>query len=78
MASSCARGGLDWIFGKNFSPKGLASVGTGCPGKWWSHHRWRDSKVVYMLHLGTRFSGGLGSVTLRVRLDDLKDLFQSR
>jgi len=40
MASSCVRGDLDWILGKISSPKGLSSVGTGCPGKWWSHHPW--------------------------------------
>ncbi|KAK4817661.1 hypothetical protein QYF61_023940 [Mycteria americana] len=30
-------------------PKGLSSIGTGCPGKWWSHHPWgylRDVDVV--------------------------------
>ena len=33
MASSCARGGLDWILGKIFLLKGLSSIGTGCPGE---------------------------------------------
>ncbi|KAK4826514.1 LOW QUALITY PROTEIN: hypothetical protein QYF61_010011 [Mycteria americana] len=32
------QGGLDWILGKMCSPKGLSSIGRGCPGKWWSHH----------------------------------------
>jgi len=36
-ASSCTRVGLDRIFGKISSPKGLSSTGTGCPGKWLSH-----------------------------------------
>jgi len=31
-ASSCTRGGLDWMLGKT-SPKGLSSIGTGCPGE---------------------------------------------
>ncbi|KAK4825476.1 hypothetical protein QYF61_027631 [Mycteria americana] len=44
MASSCARGGLDWILGKPSSLKGLSSIGTGCPGKWLSHHPWRYLK----------------------------------
>jgi len=26
------------------SLKGLSSIGTGCPGKWWSHHPWRYLK----------------------------------
>ena len=30
-ASSCARGGLDWVLGKT-SLKGWSSTGTGCPG----------------------------------------------
>jgi len=24
--------------------KGLQSIGTGCPGEWWSHHPWRYLK----------------------------------
>ncbi|KAK4822862.1 hypothetical protein QYF61_020713 [Mycteria americana] len=31
---------------KNSSPKGLSSIGTGCPGKWLSHHPWRYLKDV--------------------------------
>ncbi|KAK4831339.1 hypothetical protein QYF61_017470 [Mycteria americana] len=38
------QGGLDWILGKISSPKGLSSIGTGCPGKWLSHHPWRYLK----------------------------------
>jgi len=33
-------GGLDWISGKISSLKGSSSIETGCPGKWWGHHRW--------------------------------------
>ena len=29
---------------KNFLPKGLSRIGTGCPGKWLSHHPWRYLK----------------------------------
>ena len=32
MASSCAKGGLDWIVGKIALPKELSSTGTGCQG----------------------------------------------
>jgi len=39
-------GGLGWILGKFFSPKGLLNIGTGCPGKWWSHHPRRYLKDV--------------------------------
>ena len=37
MASSCARGGSSWILAKT-SPKERSGAGTGCPGKWPSHH----------------------------------------
>jgi len=46
MASSCVRGGLDWILGKISLLKEWSSIGTGCPGKRWSHHPWRRSKNV--------------------------------
>ena len=78
MASSCARGGLYWVLGKTFSPKGLSSTGSGCSGKWLSHHPWTYLKDVYMWRLGTWFSGGLGSVSLTAALNDLKGLFQPK
>ncbi|GAB0208583.1 hypothetical protein GRJ2_003324000 [Grus japonensis] len=34
----------NWILGKISSPKGLSIIGTGCPGKWLSHHPWRYLK----------------------------------
>ena len=40
------QGGLDWILGKIYLLKGLSSIGTGCPERWWSHHPWRSSKNV--------------------------------
>ncbi|KAK4809894.1 hypothetical protein QYF61_023381 [Mycteria americana] len=76
MASSCARGDLDWILGNFTSPKGLSSIGPGCPGQWWSRHPWRYLKAVWMRCLGTWCSGGLGSVRFTVGLHDLKGLFQ--
>jgi len=55
--------------------KEWSGFGTGCPGRWWSHHPWRCSKNVYMWHFGTWFSrhGGDG---LTVGVDDLRGLFQ--
>ncbi|KAK4817820.1 hypothetical protein QYF61_000655 [Mycteria americana] len=41
MASSCTKGGFDWILGEISSPKGLSSTGTGCPVKCLSRHPWR-------------------------------------
>lgn len=35
---SCTRWCLSWILGTLSSLKGLSSIGTECPGKWWSHH----------------------------------------
>ena len=46
MASSCIRGGLGWILGKISLLKEWSGIGTGCPGRWWSHHSWRCSKNV--------------------------------
>ena len=67
-------GDLDWILGKISVLKEWSGTGTGCPGRWWSHHPWRCSKNVQMWHLGTWFSrqGGVG---LTAGLDDLRGLF---
>jgi len=46
VTSSCVRGGLAWILGKTSSLKELLSIGTGCPGKWSSHHPWKCPKNV--------------------------------
>jgi len=46
MASSCIRGGSDWILGKISLLKEWLGVGPGCPGQWWCHHPWRGSKNV--------------------------------
>jgi len=43
-ASSCIRGGSDWILGKISLLNEWSGIGTGCPVKWWSHHPWRCSK----------------------------------
>jgi len=40
-ASSCVRGGLDWILQKTYILKEWSGIAIGCPGKWWSHHPWR-------------------------------------
>ena len=32
------------ILGKFSFLKEWSGIGTGCPGKWWSHHPWRCSK----------------------------------
>ena len=44
MASSCARGGLDWILGNISLLKEWSGIGTGCPGRWLSLHPWRHLK----------------------------------
>jgi len=46
MASSCIRGGLDWISGKIFLLEEWSGTGTGCRVRWWSPHPWRCSKNV--------------------------------
>jgi len=42
-ASSCSRGGLDWILGKISLLKEWSGIGTSCPEQWWSPHPWRGS-----------------------------------
>jgi len=46
MASSCTRGGSDWILGKISLLQEWSGIGPGCPGQWWSPHPWRGSKNV--------------------------------
>lgn len=48
IASSCTRGGLDSITGKNFLGKGCKAPGTGCSGQG-------------MWHLGTGVGGDHGA-----------------
>jgi len=60
------------------TPKGLSSIGIGCPGKGLSHHPWRSLEDVQTWHFRTWFSGWLGSVRFMVRLNDLRGLFQPK
>ena len=57
MASSCIIGGLGWILGKISLLKEWSGIGTGCPGKWWSHHPWRCSKMCRYGTLGHGLAG---------------------
>jgi len=62
ITSDSMRGNGLKLLGNTSSPKGLSSIGTGCPRKVLSHYPWRYLKDVHMWHLGAWFSGGLGSV----------------
>jgi len=44
MASSCIRGGLDWILREISLLKEWSGIGIGCPEKLRCHHPWRCSK----------------------------------
>ena len=68
IALSCTRGGSGLVLGKT-SQKEWWGIGTGCPGRWWSHCPWRCSRNVLM---------SVGSIDdrWRVGLDDLRGLFQ--
>jgi len=57
ITSSCARGDSGWILESISSLKEWSGTGTGCPGRWWSHHPWRCSRNLYRLYLWTWFSG---------------------
>jgi len=41
MASSCIRGGLDYVLGKISLLKEWSDIRIGSPRGWWSHHPWR-------------------------------------
>lgn len=47
-------------------------------GQCWSPHPWGDLKAMWMWHLGTWVSGGLGSAGLKIGLDDLRGLVQPK
>ena len=53
MALSCARRASGWVLGRISSQEEQRDSGTGCPGRWWSHHRWRCSRTLWMWHWGT-------------------------
>lgn len=71
MASHCARRRLDWILGQFFFlPRGLSSIGTGCPRKGVESPFLEVSKR--RIYVVFRDVVGLGSAELMVRLDDVK------
>lgn len=53
----------------------LCGTGPDAPGKWPSSHPWGYLEGMKMWHLGTCFSGGLGSAGLMGGFDDLEGLF---
>jgi len=48
MASSCARGGSDWILRKIYSPKSGGTLAQAAQGGDGVHHPWRCSRAVEM------------------------------
>mgnify|MGYP001856499587 CR=1 FL=1 len=60
MALSSTWGYSGWILGKISSQNEWWGSGTGCPGRWWSHHPWRCSRTVWMWHWGTWLVGMVG------------------
>jgi len=72
MASSCVRGGFDWLLAKFYLLEEWSGIGIGCPGRWLSHHPWNVQKTC---RCGTSTYGFVGMVVM-VGLDDLRDLFQ--
>jgi len=44
IATHRVRGDLHWILRKISLLKEWSDIGTGCPGRWLSHHPWRCSK----------------------------------
>lgn len=56
----------------------LSIIGAGCPGKWCSHHSWRNLEETQVWSLGMWFRGGLWSAALTVELNSLKGLSQPK
>ena len=74
-ALSYAMEGSVCMLGEVSSQKERRGTGTGCPGRWWSHHPWKCWSNLEMWYWGTSVSrhGGNG---LTVGLDGLQGLFQ--
>ena len=51
-----------FLLGKNSSQKEWWGIGTGCPGKWWSHRTWKCSGKGQMWHwlIWSRAGTGIG------------------
>ena len=73
---SCARGGSGWILGTISSQKEQWGSGTGCPGRWWSHHPWRCSRNTEMWHWET-WAVGVGWCLDLVILEISSNLYDS-
>ena len=68
MASSCIRGGLDQVLGKNCLLKERSGIGTGCPGRWLSPH---SGGVQKTCRDGTSGRGLVGMIVLGGWLDSM-------
>jgi len=66
MASSCVRGGSDWILGKISLLKEWSGIGPGCPGQQWGPH---PGGVRRTCRCGTLGRGLAGMVVLGGCLD---------
>lgn len=71
-------GDFDEIAAQKFSQKRPSSLGLGCSVLWWSHHSWNCSQNVWMWHVGTWVSGGLGSAGGTAGLSNHRGLSQSK
>lgn len=67
MASPCGKRGSGWKSGRITSLKGLLSIGTGCPGRLWSHHPWRCKRNDWMW-CSVPWSGLQGGDQLKIGL----------
>lgn len=61
-----------YCIGKISSLKGLSSTGTGCPGKWLSHHPSRYLKDKYCGAWQHGLVGRLGTAGFMVEIEDPK------
>jgi len=72
MTLSFAQGGWGRILEPISSQKEQWDIGTGCLGKWWSHHLWKCWRAMQIWH----WVSGHGGNGLAGGLDDCSGLFQ--
>jgi len=60
MVLNWDRGGLGWILGGIFSPRGWWCSGTGCPRRLWMPHPWRHSRPSMRIAEGLKLDDHCG------------------
>ena len=73
MASSCARGGSDWVLGKTSPPLGWSGAGMGCPVRWWL---FLHSRIILASRLNLKQLGSKGIALTKIKYETVTTLFR--